>query len=144
MADADRERLIEILKLGSCPSPYLCDENCKYANLERCYEERTADLLLEHGVIVPPCKIGDTVYRITQCSCEDIDGGQTECEFYGFGTDDRICELPNDVKCPYKLRVAGCNVTEMNIFMFAKEWGSATFPTCEEAERALKERGKYD
>ena len=51
---ADRERLIEILKLGSCPSPYLCDENCKYANLERCYEERTADLLLEHGVIVPP------------------------------------------------------------------------------------------
>ena len=60
----DRERLIEILKLGSCPSPYLCDENCKYANLERCYEERTADLLLEHGVIVPPCKVGDTVYSI--------------------------------------------------------------------------------
>ena len=52
MPDADRERLIEILKLGSCPSPYLCDENCKYANLERCYEERTADLHLEHGVIV--------------------------------------------------------------------------------------------
>lgn len=51
---AGRERLIEILKLGSCPSPYLCDENCKYANLERCYEERTADLLLEHGVIVQP------------------------------------------------------------------------------------------
>lgn len=41
MSDADRERLIKILKLGSCPSPYLCDENCKYANLERCYEERT-------------------------------------------------------------------------------------------------------
>ena len=57
----DRERLIEILKLGSCPSPYLCDENCKYANLERCYEERTADLLLEHGIIVPPCKVGDKV-----------------------------------------------------------------------------------
>ena len=58
----DRERLIEILKLGSCPSPYLCDENCKYANLERCYEERTADLLLEHGVIVLPCKVGDTLF----------------------------------------------------------------------------------
>lgn len=59
----DRERLIEILKLGSCPSPYLCDENCKYANLERCYEERTADHLLEHGVIVLPCKVGDTIYQ---------------------------------------------------------------------------------
>jgi hypothetical protein len=116
MADADRERLIEILKLDPCPSPYLCDENCKYANLKQCYEERTADLLLEHGVIAPPCKVGDTVYRITQCSCEDIDGEQN------------------------KLRVVGCNVTEMNIFMFAKEWGSATFPTREEAEKALKER----
>ena len=57
MADADRERLIETLKIDPCPSPYLCGENCKYANLERCYEERTADLLLEHGIIVPPCKV---------------------------------------------------------------------------------------
>ena len=65
MADADRERLIEILKLGSCPSPYLCDENCKYANLERCYEERTADLLLEHGVVLLPCKVGDRLYEVT-------------------------------------------------------------------------------
>ena len=71
----DRERLIEILKLGSCPSPYLCDENCKYANLERCYEERTADLLLEHGVIVPPCKVGDKVYRPSDCLGK-------ECIFY--------------------------------------------------------------
>lgn len=46
MADADRERLIEILKLDTCPSPYLCDENCKYANLKQCYEERTADYFL--------------------------------------------------------------------------------------------------
>ena len=61
----DRERLIEILKLGSCPSPYLCDENCKYANLERCYEERTADLLLEHGVVLMPCKVGDRLYEVT-------------------------------------------------------------------------------
>ena len=61
----DKERLIEILKLGSCPSPYICDESCKYANLKQCYEERTADLLLEHGVIVPPCKVGDKVYELT-------------------------------------------------------------------------------
>ena len=46
-------------------------------------------------IIELPCKVGDTVYRITQ---------------------------------------------EMNIFMFAREWESATFPTREEAERALKER----
>ena len=28
---------------------------------------KLADLLLEHGVIVPPCKVGDTVYSIEMC-----------------------------------------------------------------------------
>lgn len=79
MADADRERLIEILKLGSCPSPYLCDENCKYANLERCYEERTADLLLEHGIIVPPCKVGDMVWWVTTIVDETARKSPTFC-----------------------------------------------------------------
>lgn len=26
--------------------------------------EKLADYLLEHGVIVPPCKVGDTVYKV--------------------------------------------------------------------------------
>ena len=55
----ERERLIELLKNDSCQSPMLCDPNCKYAKLERCYEERTADYLLENGVIVPPVKAGE-------------------------------------------------------------------------------------
>ena len=55
----ERERLVELLKNDSCESPMLCDPNCKYANLERCYEERTADYLLENGVIVPPVKVGE-------------------------------------------------------------------------------------
>ena len=58
----ERERLIKLLKSDSCESPMLCDPNCKYANLERCYEERTADYLLENGVTVLPAKVGDTVY----------------------------------------------------------------------------------
>lgn len=62
MSDTQRERLIEILNQDNCPSPYICDENCKYSDLERCYEARIADLLLSNGVIVPPCKVGDTVY----------------------------------------------------------------------------------
>ena len=55
----ERERLIELLKSDSCESPMLCDPNCKYANLERCYEERTADYLLENGVVVLPVKLGE-------------------------------------------------------------------------------------
>ena len=59
----ERERLIELLKSDSCESPMLCEPNCKYANLERCYEERTADYLLESGVRVPPVVVGATVYE---------------------------------------------------------------------------------
>lgn len=60
----ERERLIELLKSDSCESPMLCDPNCKYASLKRCYEERTADYLLENGVIVPPVKVGDTFFYL--------------------------------------------------------------------------------
>lgn len=118
MADADRERLIEILKLGSCPSPYLCDENCKYANLERCYEERTADLLLEHGVTVLPCKVGDRVYR------------------------------PSDCLGVVQFVIISCHIYQSEMFftddseniIYPSDIGKTVFLTREEAERALKER----
>lgn len=58
----DRDRLIELLKSDNCPSPFICDEKCKYVNLKSCYEYRTADFLLANGVILPPCKVGDKVY----------------------------------------------------------------------------------
>lgn len=135
----DRERLIEILKLGSCPSPYLCDENCKYANLERCYEERTADLLLEHGVIVLSCKVGDTVYikgkpvkisffhienEITYCvqlDCEKLDC--FSCPFY---EDEVSWEIEHD-----------CGTYGYREFT-EREIGKTVFLTREEAEKALK------
>lgn len=115
MADADRERLIKILKLGSCPSPYLCDENCKYANLERCYEERTADLLLEHGIIVPPCKVGDTIY-------------QTDGVRIYTSTIREITYTENKV----------IFVTE-NVDFDERAINNSIFLVCEKAERALKE-----
>ena len=55
----ERERLIELLKNDNCPSPFICDANCKYINSGNCSTERIADLLLENGVIILPCKIGD-------------------------------------------------------------------------------------
>ena len=51
----ERERLIELLKSDNCESPMLCDPNCKYASLKRCYEERTADYLLANGVHITAC-----------------------------------------------------------------------------------------
>lgn len=116
MADADRERLIEILKFDSCPSPYLCDENCKYANLERCYEERTADYLLEHGVTALPCKVGDTIY-------------QTDGVRIYTSTIYEITYTENKV----------IFVTE-NVVFDARAINNSIFLTREEAEQALKER----
>ena len=60
----DRDKLIELLKKDNCPSTFLCDEKCKYANLKQCYEVRTAAHLIANGVILPPCKVGDTIYQI--------------------------------------------------------------------------------
>ena len=126
MADADRERLIESLKLGSCPSPYLCDENCKYANLERCYEERTADLLLEHGVIVLPCKVGDRLYEVTGRKTVSVYKVRTiRVELFSLFIEWDIVE-----------GFAWQSLSDIN----AGEIGKTVFLTREEAERALKER----
>jgi hypothetical protein len=50
-AMTDRERLIEI-----------CDTNCGY--VDEVPAEIFADHLIAHGVIVMPCKVGDTVWAI--------------------------------------------------------------------------------
>ena len=122
---ADRERLIEILRLGSCPSPYLCDENCKYANLERCYEERTADLLLEHGVVLLPCKVGDMLYEVTGRKTVSVYKVRAiRVELFSLFIEWDI------VEGFVWQSLSGINADEI---------GKTVFLTREEAERALKE-----
>ena len=48
--EAERKRLIELL-------------NVDMSGCNGDYAEEMADYLLENGVIVPPCKVGDTVYE---------------------------------------------------------------------------------
>lgn len=127
----ERERLIELLKNDNCPSPFICDANCKYINSDNCSAERRADYLLENGVIVPPVKISDTVY--TNCSMQG----------WYLRSKDR----------PYKAKVVymGINGTKnyMNVVYEKGEYmlsfdfdkiGKTVFLTREEAEKALKER----
>ena len=60
---SERERLIELLK-QNC---HCKDENCSNCNSNGiCFTHREADYLLENGVIVPPVKVGDTVYGISR------------------------------------------------------------------------------
>lgn len=59
----DRDKLIGLLgNLSiSCEEKIGCI-NCKYNKEMCCKLKRKADYLLENGVIVPPCEVGDTVY----------------------------------------------------------------------------------
>lgn len=52
---SERERLIELLKEVYPKTRYIPMEECR---------EKIADYLLDNGVIVPPCKIGDRVWGI--------------------------------------------------------------------------------
>ena len=126
MKMTERERLIELLKSDSCQSPMLCDPNCKYANLERCYEERTADYLLASGVRVLPVKAGDKIYEI----CERRKGEKW------------VKIISERVVHGVEIGINGsmtarCGTT---ISVFLSDIGKTVFLTREEAENALKER----
>ena len=61
----DRDRLIELIKQGENNTP--CAENedidCTEINCGACVRGGIADYLLANGVIVPPCKVGNTIYK---------------------------------------------------------------------------------
>ena len=98
-----KERLVELIKQAK--------KQTKNAN---CDIERNmifADYLLENGVIVPPCKVGDVVYLITDHT------GDMRRTVTGFTQD-------------YILSYA------MQIPM--SEFGKTVFLTREEAEKALR------
>lgn len=95
-----------------------------------------ADYLLENGVIVPPCKVGDMIYEIISpkvkepyfitavvCAVHIADGTRNHC---------------NHKRTSYI--VAECpNTKYVNKYVFSK-FGKTVFLTREEAEKALKER----
>lgn len=120
-----RDRLIELLskpifpKIGVDPA------------------EVVADYLLDNGVIVPPCKVGDTVYQIEK-KCLDCpyytDGGYSD--FCECALDDSklMFEVDFDKDCIYEI------IKTKFIYSMIDQDGKTVFLTREEAEKALKER----
>ena len=99
----DREKLIEIVRGARKATK---NANC---DLER--EMIFADRLLANGVIVLPCKVGDTIYRIKTVSTFNYVCVVTTKEIF----------------------------EEPFTFDHIKWWGKSCFATREEAEAALKE-----
>lgn len=64
-----RDRLVDLVSKAreKCGSMNCLD--CKYQDREtqttRCYSYLIVDCLLENGVIVPPCRVGDIIYALT-------------------------------------------------------------------------------
>ena len=150
-----RDRLIELMR-DCCEFTHclgmkdlsICTNQCTRVG-------KIADHLLAEGVIVPPCKVGDTVYVIT--NCENILMHHDNDYFTGTGA----IECPFENSCDFEecddsnLRIFETRVVTIHCeadfgwtfwcehihkdFMFS-EIGETVFITREEAERALERR----
>ena len=90
-----RERLIDLMQEGDFKS------GCAANEVDLGF---IADYLLNNGVIVPPCKVGDTVYVVT--TCEDFGkvlDGTLWGENGGFGTaTGYYCSYELSDSCPHE------------------------------------------
>lgn len=87
--------------------------------------EQLADYLLENGVIVPPCKVGDTVYAITEQGTCEIEVESIHCWISGM----------------WKFNCwSGKGKYRVGYELSFDDFGKTVFLTKAEAEKALKER----
>ncbi len=108
----DRERLIELM------------QKCDIVQIPTSkFIEGFADYLLEHGVIVLPCKVGDTVWMIY--SNEIITATVITIRYNSW-------KIPTSLYLKYS-EVNGCAFIQMQAIE------RTVFLTREEAEKALKE-----
>ena len=125
-----RDRLIELIDEA------INDEETSYSNI--------ADYLLANGVIVPPCKVGDTVYIHSIVIWADDCG---KCEHFrvgGMGDPHECARTRSPFKHPECTLIETEIATQRDIlnWLAFDEFGNTVFLTKEEAERELKEREK--
>lgn len=108
-----REKLIELL------------ENAPAAPNGERNVATLADHLLENGVIVPPCKVGDTVYSIVE-GIDQIFVGEVYEGFFG----------------RYGIALRSTRKGYLTLSFTEEDIGKTVFLSREEAEKALAERSK--
>lgn len=122
MAKTDKTRLSDII------SDYTDSVTMKEFHSAE-FDENFADYLLNNGVILPPCKIGDTVYALCYKSKTELE--IRPAEVWGFSYD--ITSKKQDVWL--KLVVEMTDVASYSHKLMLDEF---VFLTREEAEKALK------
>ena len=93
--------------------------------------ERLADHLLANGVIVPPCKVGDTVYIVDGTTDGIVEGKITHFEFNLYTTPREWITVVGNY--PFVGELEERNRIDLLL-------GKTVFLTIEEAEKALAER----
>lgn len=117
-----RDRLIELIQ-----------ESVK--GCARNWAEVIADYLLENGVIVPPCKIGDAVYVIEPCNCYNNYSEFDECHHRRT----KATKWLEMVRVPTKHHTKCLKLFERPFKIeYMNKVGKTIFLTREEAEQALK------
>ena len=113
----DKERLIELMIEAKRTDPKTGS-----------FTDYLADYLLEHGVIVLPCKVGDTVYSYDEYLCALLDYRINRIIF-----SDSFSTIYSGVCFNEDVVLSDLGFEESDI-------GKTVFLTREEAEQALKER----
>ena len=114
----ERERLIKLLMQGELEADKQGVFNCSRSEWKA---EIMADFLLENGVIVPPVKVGDTVYIIERGNY--------------------IIPLCGHCKPHWEKKIEKCSFKYW--MLDNHKFGENIFLTREEAEKALAERSKH-
>lgn len=133
-----RDRLIELLKeieknpRVRCPKyDDLTCEGCKYDLDKECdIAAIAADHLLAEGVIVPPCKVGQTVYRVSF-----VHKTTEMLNVEGF-----LRNLASWKAHCTKFIPSWLGNQKEHFYISFSSFGKTVFLTCEEAEKALAER----
>lgn len=121
----EKERLVELLKEADGKAI----DHGPVEDVETDGYNIYADYLLSNGVVVPPCKVGDTVWAIA------ITGKIYKYMVNGF----HYFEDKHFMFGAYRIREDGKKV---NPTWQDSEIGKTVFLTREEAEKALNERGE--
>ena len=128
-----RDRLIELLQENSYLD-VLDDEHWALASNQ----------LLANGVIVPPCKVGQTVYKLCPKCNERHSGSCMNCAWSGchmMGCDVGVGVYSDGSHGNYDLQIVPRKVSEYSIITIFKWWNIMYFATEEEATAAKE---KYD
>lgn len=142
----ERERLIELI--ANAPKieiPFGSRAQGRtYQNIQN-----IADYLLANGVIVPPCKAGDTVYvisesRVKEAEIDEIQRRRNDTKiFVAFECNEEDCD-----SCPFnalRQKFCGewyCDNDDGSAELAEEDFGKTVFLSREEAEKALTERSK--